>query len=250
MATTSIGAPGVTFPDATVQATAGATGVPVLIVNTSTGSYTKPASVKAIKVTVIAGGGNGGPAVLSIGAGWIGAAGGGGGGGGTSIRIYPAPSLPASAVPFTVGAAASSSSFGVAPLTVITATAGSVGGTGSDGPVIRTVDSYVAAGGAGGAGSGGTQNSNGNAGVAGISVFSGPASTSTAVSGAGGGSSLGGGATPVSSRLTLQNITGPSGNAYGGGGAGSLRTTTQISPTGTTPGGAGAAGVVIIEEFY
>ena len=83
MATTSIGAPGVTFPDSTVQASAGATGVPVLNANTATGSFTKGAGLKAIKVTVIGGGANGGPALGNPNAG----AGGGGGGGGTSVRL-------------------------------------------------------------------------------------------------------------------------------------------------------------------
>lgn len=70
---------------------AGAGGAaPVLNVYTTPGTWTKPATVKGIKVTVVGGGGTGGtasvnavpgPANRSAGAG-------GGGGGGTSIRIY------------------------------------------------------------------------------------------------------------------------------------------------------------------
>ena len=77
--------------------TAGATGIPVLNVYTSSATWTKPATVKAIKVTVVGGGGNGGTVPTGIVLG-----GAGGGGGGTSIQVYPAPSLPGPQ-PYTVG---------------------------------------------------------------------------------------------------------------------------------------------------
>jgi len=100
--------------------TSGATGVPVLNVYTSSSTWTKPATVKAIKVTVVGGGGSGGtsgPPTAPTAAG----GGSGGGGGGTSIFIYPGPSLPGPQ-PYTVGGAGGTSSFGVAPITVISAT--------------------------------------------------------------------------------------------------------------------------------
>ena len=152
MATTSIGAPGVTFPDASVQSTANTvTNVPILQVYTTPGTWTKPSTVKAIKVTVVGSGGTGGRNPVP----GTPLAGGGGGGGGGSVRNYPAPSLPGPQ-PYTVGAAVTqsgtngasgnSSSFGVAPVTVITGTGGSGGGPG---------------GGGGGSGSGGNLNADG-----------------------------------------------------------------------------------------
>jgi hypothetical protein len=193
---------------------------PVLNVYTTPGSWTKTANLRSIKVTVVGGGGSGGP-VTSPGGGT--ALGGGGGGGGTSIRIYPAPSLPASAIPYTVGAAAASSSFGVAPITVITAT----GGTSAT-PASAASGVVASAGGAGGVGSSGNLNLSGNGGVAGV----GPNNAGT-----GGGSSLGGGSIGP-------NTVGAAGGNYGGGGSG---VTTSSVPR---SGGAGATGVVLVEEFY
>lgn len=137
MATTSIGAPGVTFPDATVQATAGATGNVVLTAYTTPGTWTKPSTVKAIKVTVVGGGASGGTGATNNPS---------GGGGGAAIKIYPAPSIPGPQ-PYTVGAttaspapgptqggfAGNASSFGVAPLAVITGSGGSNSPTGAGG---------------------------------------------------------------------------------------------------------------------
>jgi hypothetical protein len=213
----------------TIAATggSGATGVPVLVVLTtaSPGSYTVPATAKAIKVTVVGGGGAGGSA-SSIPS--NGAAGGGGGGGGTSIQVYPFSSLPVSAIPYTVGPAGASSSFGVAPITVITATTGAAGGPGT----------YTAfgAGGAGGAGSGGTLNFTGGGGGG---AAKGGTPVPSASGGLGGPSSMGGGGRSI----TLN--AGVAGGNYGGGGSGGV----AASPA-TQPGGAGAAGVIVIEEFY
>ena len=213
MATTSIGAPGVTFPDASVQASAGATGIPVLTSYTSPSSYTKPSLLKAIKVTVVGGGGAG--AVGGSGAS-------GGGGGGISTKIYPAPSLPVSAIPFTAGAAVTtsgatgnSSSFGVAPLTVITATGGGGGTSTLPGPTTMPAN-----GGDGGVGSSGSINGSGGKGNSGGRLWNGA---------------------PMGS-VTYGNIFGGYGsghNGYGNGGNG--------LPSGTSTGTSGA---VIIEEFY
>lgn len=193
---------------------------------TSPGNYTKPAGLKLIKVTVVGGGGRGvtsGPTN----------SGNGGGGGGTAIRIYPAPSLPASAIPYSVGAggtapsiAGGTTSFGVAPLTVITATGGS--GTG---PVA-----------AGGTGSNGDINFGGGPGQGLLAIgaplnvmiggMGGAAGGGLGAGGGGGASSPGGGG------------NGQTGQNYGGGGGGGA----SQGPAGT--GGNGAPGVVIIEEFY
>jgi len=204
---------------ASLQAT---TGVPVLNVFTTSSTYTKPGTVKAIKVTVVGGGNSGGssPASPPLGSG----GGGGGGGGGTSVHIYPAPSLPGSAIPYTVGAAAATSSFGVAPITVITATAGSAGSNAPNG-----------AGGASGTGSGGTLNLVGIPGGNGSGVPPG-----TSFGGYGGSSALGGGALAIVSGGIGNTATG-----IGGGGGGALST----NPL-SRAAGSGFRGVVIIEEFY
>lgn len=226
MATTSIGASGVTFPDGGVQS--GATnGIPALNVYTSSGTWTKPATVKAIKVTVVGGGGNGGTAskpTASPGS-PTNASAGGGGGGGSAIRVYPASSLPGPQ-PYTVGGAGATSSFGAAPATVITAT----GGTST--PITNGIANE---GGTAGVGSGGQLNMRGDAGNA-----SGPY-----MGGNGGSSILGGGAKAVKAVSSPQ--VGANGSVYGGGGAGGVVEGTTIQ---TIPGGAGAAGAVIIEEFY
>jgi len=198
-----------------------ATGVNTMTVAVSPGTWTKPATVKSIKVTVVGGGGAGGnaPVVANN------QSAGGGGGGGTSIAYYSAPSLPGPQ-PYTVGAAASSSSFGAAPATVITATGGTTAANCSP-------TANFSNGGAGGAGSGGQSNIKGNGGGSGAN----------GAAGIGGSSSLGG------AGQGLCNVTpanGIAGGAYGGGGSGAIKQ----GPSPATTGGAGAAGVVIIEEFY
>ena len=51
---------------------------------------------------------------------------------------------------------------------------------------------------------------------------------------------------------TNQGTTGNNGGSYGGGASGGVRQTAPAAPVsgGTSPGGTGATGVVIIEEFY
>jgi len=60
------------------------TGVPVLTAYTSPGTWTKPATVKAIQVTVVGGGAGGGTGATNNPS---------GGGGGAAIKVYPAPSI-------------------------------------------------------------------------------------------------------------------------------------------------------------
>lgn len=189
------------------------TGVPVINVYTTPGAWTKPTTVKAIKVTVVGGGNTGGPSSTAPSRG-----GGGGGAGGAAIKIYPAPSLPGPQ-PYTVGAAGATSSFGVAPVTVVSATGGAAASTSS--------------GGAGGAGSNGDLNITGGQGT-GSYAFA-PTPGISIAGGAGGASIFGanGGGSPT---------TTVAGGAYGGGGGG--------GSGGPGPGGAGFQGVVIVEEFY
>ena len=154
---TSMSPTAITFNDGTTQSSAGATGVVTLDVYGSSGTWTKPATVKSIKVTVVGGGGNGGSTPVTN-TSSIGSAAGGGGGGGAAIRVYPAPSLPGPQ-PYTVGAATATSSFGGPGVTVVSATGG-VSGTPA-GPAAPS------AAGAGGSGSGGNFAQSGQAGVPG-----------------------------------------------------------------------------------
>lgn len=192
---------------------AGATGVNTMTVYSTPGpgTWTKPATVKSIKVTAIGGGGPGGTASTTT-PGYFTQTG-GGGGGGAAVLYYAGPSLPGPQ-PYTVGAAAGTSSFGAAPITVVSATGGSPSGTATNTP--------SGGGGAGGAGSNGTLNIPGGDGS--------PANPQRA--GQGGSSTL--------------SANFGSSKSFGGGGGGG-----GVGPApGSVAGAAGANGVVIIEEFY
>jgi hypothetical protein len=187
----------------------------------SSGGFTVPNGVSAARVTVIGGGGSGGYHSTMPGAG-------GGAGGraeGTITGLTPgqtisvtvgaggaAPGAPAA------GNNGGTSSFG----TYMSAT----GGTGGNG---GTVVTFAMAGGAGGTGVGGQVNSGGSWG------------SDSIVAGCRGGD--GGG--PGSGRATSGPIPGVPASGFGGGGGGG-GTSTSGSPVGY-PGGAGAAGIVIVE---
>lgn len=174
----------------------------VMNVYTAPGTWTKPAGLKALKVTVVGGGGAG-----------KGGSGVGGGGGGTSIEYYDAPAIPGPQ-PYTVGSGGAA---------VTSNNNGNPGGTSSFGGPVAFLS---ATGGSGGSPGAGGLGSNGNA------NFYGDYGTPSI----GGGSFMGG----------LRNYTGPegnNGNTYGGGG-------TSNPPGNPTQGGAGVAGVIIVEEFY
>ena len=183
---------------------------------TSPATWTKPAGLKAVKVTVVGGGGSGGTAVPAD------ASGGNGGGAGAAIDYVSAPSIPGP-VSVSVGSGnpGGTSSFGP----FVSATGGSAGTNGTPG-VNGTP-------GAGGSGSGGLVNLSGFSGAPPASG-SGSSFTNAANVGLGG---LRGYASPNNSPLK-------NGSIYGGGGLGQ----------GTTPGsntrGIGAVGIVIVEEFY
>ena len=61
---TSIGSTGITFPDSTTQTTAAGASIPGVLGQTftSSGTFTIPSGVTALKVTVVGGGGGGAPA--------------------------------------------------------------------------------------------------------------------------------------------------------------------------------------------
>jgi len=218
---TSLISTGVQFPDNSIQTTA-ATGGGDYAMNAyaSPTTWTKPAGLKAVKVTVVGAGGAGGSQPSVIGEA------GGGGGGGAAILYLDAPAIPG---PITVTAGAGINSFG--PL--CSATAGTAA-TSNTAPV-----NTGKLGGAGGTGSGGTVNLTGQSGGTAYRIGTSP---NTAITGAGGDSLLGMGGAGL---ITNQNGNGNPGIAYGGGGSGATRFS-----AGSFSGGSGAPGIVIVEEFY
>jgi hypothetical protein len=197
-----------------------------VFVGPSTGTWTKPAGLKAIKVTVIGGGGSSGSATF---------AGGGGSGGGSSIEYIDAPAIPGPQ-PYTAGgggavpspsgqgAAGGTSSFGSPAFLSAT------GGTGvySPSPSINS----------GGVGSGGQLNIGGgmglryNMGCPGYLLHSGGSILGTA------GAYVGPGLPTPTSGFTASD------RGYGAGAFGN-----GVSPA-PSAGFAGGPGVVIVEEFY
>jgi len=239
------------------QAAGSAGGDYVMQVYTSPATWTKPAGLKAVKVTVIGGGGGGGSAG-PYGAGPSGG-GGGGGGGALSYGYIDAPAIPGP-VSVTRGAGGASataggtSSFGP----FISCTGGAAGGNAPQSP---------GAGGAGGSASG-PASLVGISGGAGSGGNGGQFQSSSAVrTGAGGGA---GGANATSSAFvpigcgyyTGPNSggsggfgngaagvgppsTGAAGVGYGSGGSGGAASQSSFAA-----GGAGSNGLIIVEEFY
>jgi hypothetical protein len=221
----------ITFNDATTQTTAAVPGGNyVMTTFTSSGTWTKPSGLKSVKVTVIGAGGNGGNAQPSANKGRH------GGGGGGAIKYISAPAIPGP-VTVTVGTAPSkTSSYGP----FVSATGGS-NGTPNTGPFGTT---------AGGSGSGGDINVSGGPGIGSQSgtIPGAPEGGSSypGISGAGafafGGFGIAGIVNSAGS-----GAAGTNGVAYGGGATGGV--TANAAPD-NRPGGTGAAGIVIVEEFY
>lgn len=209
----------------TIDATAG--GDYVMNAYVSPATWTKPAGLKAVKVTVIGAGGNGGPSspgpAQSMGA--------GGGSGGTAVEYIPAPSIPG---PVAVTAGPGTNSFG----SFCSATAGTNGATAT----ASGTTTQTALGGVGGTGTGGTININGNSGDNAM-VFN-PGTGNFYVAGGGAPTPLGVGS-GMYLRTSSATVAGPPGTGYGAGGGGSYK----VGTTGAS-GGTGAPGVVIVEEFY
>jgi len=201
---------------------------PTMQVFTSSGTWNRPSGCTKVKVTVIGGGGGGGATNT------VGTSGGGGGGGGTAVEYIDVSST--ASVTVTIGAAGSAgygdggsggtSSFGA----FCSATGGSGGAAGLGTTTPETSLRVAGNGGAGGTGSGGNFNLPGGDGFAGVVNNNG---------GSGGSTSLAG------NKLGSQsNSNGGTGKNYGGGGSGAYGTGANRS------GGSGAAGIVIVEEFY
>jgi len=213
---------------------------PVVTIYAAPATWSKPASIKAVKVTVFSGGGGGAGSRNRPSSGQPQAGGGGGGAGG--FGFFPAASIPGP-VSVTVGTAGAG---GTVPGTPATVTAGTPGGSSSFGAFITAT---------GGAGAPGAGNGNPTPGGAAGSFTPSPtnigrpgfngAAGSTTVSGTGGNSfQLWGIGGPGSG---TNSTPGTAGSGYGAGGGGGC---TNSPSGGTASGGAGTAGYVIVEEFY
>lgn len=210
MATTSIGSSGVTFPDATVQASKALPGILGQFFSSS-GTFTLPTGVSAIKVTVCGGGGNS-----------SGSAGGGGGAGGCGVQYYT----------------------GLTPGNTLSVTVGAVGGSTSVASGTQTISTVTGAG--GGSNSGSTGGTNGGTTNTAYRIYSpsfsggGDGRTDPCSGQSYGGS---GGVPPGGNGASAQGASastaGTAATGYGGGKGG--------NGTGSTSGGAGTGGYVLIE---
>jgi hypothetical protein len=221
----------ITFNDNTTQTTAAVPGGNyVLTTFTSSGTWTKPSGLKAVKVTVIGAGGNGGNAQPSLQKGRH------GGGGGGAIKYISAPTIPGP-VTVTVGTAPSkTSSYGA----FVSATGGSNGSpnTGAFGTT------------AGGSGSGGDINVSGGPGIGSqLGTIPGTAPEQPGYPGISGAGAFAFGGFGVAGIVSTagSGAVGTNGVLYGGGATGGF--TGGTSPD-NRPGGTGASGIVIVEEFY
>jgi hypothetical protein len=219
---------------------------------TSSGTFTVPAGISAVKVTVIGAGGGGGGTTRG-GSGTLSQATGGGGGAGVTTE-WISGLTSGSTVSVTVGAGGTGGAAGAT---------GGAGGTSSFGAYCSATGggggtntgNLFGVGGAAGTGVGGNINSPGGNGGnprttglsgAGGGLFYGFPFLTTVVTGCctsievsnGNGSQYGKGGAG-----TLANANGSPGTGYGVGGSGSIRTIQNGSQT----GGAGAPGLVIVE---
>lgn len=210
---------------------------------TSSGTYTKPAGLKFVIVEMVGGGGGSGGCTATSSTQTASSS--SGGGGGYSKKKISAADL---AAPETVtvgaggtaaaaglnnGGSGGTSSFG----SHLSATGG---GGGVAGNVLNNTDGQSLAGGAGGVGSGGDINFEGGDGAHRINHLT------RARGGAGGTSffaglqeSIGGGSNNATNAAVA-------GKLYGGGAAGTSNSGTQTA----NPGAAGAAGIVIVHEYF
>ena len=223
-----------------VQVVPAAPATVTMNVYTANNTWTKPANAKTVRIRVQAGGGGGGGAA-SAAAGEH-TKGGGGGGGGYSESVLAASSLGAT-VAVTVGgggaggsAGANGSTGGTSSFfTHVVSAGGNGGGFAGTSPGV-----FTALGGAGGGASAGqitTVGGVGHMGTGGGNLGSG---------GPGGHAHLGGGAIGTRTLTAPDGINGVAAGLYGGGGGGAC-----VSSTGTGKvGGAGGAGIVIVETWF
>lgn len=203
-------------------------------------TWNKPNGLAYIIVEAQGGGGGGGGCAATSGSS---ASAGCGGGGGYSRKLFAADELPSSCS-VTVGAAGSAgsagdndggtggtSSFSGSGITTVSGSGGT-GGKGAANP--GAGNNAREQGGAGGSASGGDAHVVGGDGAGGTVVAGAPSDQ-----GVGGSSALGNGGQKT-------NSTPGAGNGYGGGGGGA----TNAGTNSARAGAAGAAGRVIVTEFY
>jgi hypothetical protein len=189
---------------------------------TSNGTFTIPAGVTALKVTVVGGGGNSGPAETNFYTFGI-----GGGGGGAAIK-YLTSLTSGNTLSVTVGGAGGTSSVasGTQSITTISATGGATGG--------RNPQSPICDGALGGSGSNGDININGGGSTAGYLAYE------TAVLSTG-GNSIFGSTQRSRTRDSQNNYLGENAINYGCGGSGPFRYNVNQSAS------SGFQGIVIFE---
>jgi hypothetical protein len=217
---------------------------------TSNGTFTKADYpwLRAIRVRVQGGGGGAGGAGTTTSTEWSGGA--GGGGGAYSERFFTDIASLDASVTVTVasggpggsgaqsGSTAGSSSFGASSSAWETVAVG--GASGSHLPGQPFVGN-ARPGGAGGNGASGVGQLRISGGAG--EMFQIPATGVTAISGSGGSAHLGGGALGIAQEF---GGNGFAGGQYGGGGSGGANPQNQAT---TRTGGAGAAGIVIVELY-
>ncbi len=227
----------VTWNGSTWTSATGAGGpAPVVTIYRSPSPWSKPASLKAVKITVLSGGG-GGAGVKGGSTGSPVNQGGAGGGAAGGVGYFPAPSIPG---PQTVAVGAGGTG-GTAPTAYGGVAPGTAGGTSSFGAFITATG-----GGAGTTGNGAAGSITSGPQVQGYTGQPGIANPIGAI----GGDSFqvqGFGGTPIS--IGSSRYSGGAGTGYGAGGGGSSAVAAPLPTVGTT-GGNGTQGYVIVEEIY
>lgn len=212
----------------TFQPISGSGGLQSMQVITSTGTWTKPAGITKIKVTVVGGGGGGGGCASTAS---TTCRSGGGGAGGNAIKFIDVSMTSSEAV--TIGAGGpggntSGSNGSSGNTTSFGAHCSATGGAPGQGDSVGNVRKE---GGAAGSGTGGDINNNGSAGT--YSSFQ------NAMPGMGGSSLLSGGAAAV-------DVAGTGAvGLNGSGGAGVRADNVAVGQI----GGAGGNGIIIVEEY-
>jgi hypothetical protein len=253
----SLNGTGVTFNDGTqLNSKNDAGGNYIMRKYTSPATWTKPAGLKAVKITILGGGGGGGG---GRGSGStpeppneVGSQGGGGARGGFGVVAIPAPTIPGP-VTVTIGGGGAG---GPAPGTVGTLTAGSAGGTSSFGPLA------TATGGGGAPATSGTRSNPGAASVAagGVLQFNAPdnpaagainevslRTSGTRTVGRKGADAWFYGTGGTGGPAPIEGGDGATGTGNGAGGGGGW---SRQGPVPGRAGGAGRGGLMIVEEFY
>jgi hypothetical protein len=196
-------------------------GLPIVRIYTSPSPWIKPATLKAVKVTMVAGGGGGGGGTPASGI-----RSGNGGNGGVLYGYAQFSAIPGP-VTVTVGAAGSAGTAGTVP--GIAGSPGGAGGASSFGAVFSTTG-----------GAGGSPGASNGASGGSFAITTSPTSSSLQIT------------NPLAAvvqafGIPSQPVTagvGTAGTGFGAGGGGGSGSTP------TNAGAAGTAGFVIVEEFY